>query len=643
MIKKDVREEILHLANLLKKEKEEDLKQYRQQIANTSIAERRKNGVCWYPVSIEKTNFTSTEHLILRVSRNRNHTEQHLFQSGKMINLFTTASDSSDDSENINGVVNQVNDYEMLITLHTDIIPEWTRSGKLGIQLLFDENSYLEMEKSIHQLLHNPSERIIELAHILLSKSEAVFNDCEPVKYSELNENQNLAINNINTARDLAIIHGPPGTGKTTTLLYSIIHTLKSENQVLVCAPSNAAVDLIAEKLIESKVDVIRIGHPARVTKDIMNNTLDAKITLHKQYKELKTLKKNANEYYSLGRKYKRNFGPEEREQRKLLIAEAKQMKAEAKMLSNYIKDDILNKSRVICTTLIGANNPALKNFHFSSVFIDEAAQGLEPACWVPVLKANRVIFAGDHCQLPPTIKSYEAAKAGLNITLFEKAIQRNQVDILLNEQYRMNRDIMEFPSRHFYASKLIANKEVKEWNIFPDDKPVEFIDTAGCGFFEETNPETKSSQNPEEMQLLYKHLQQYLDCARSMKMEDSIANIGIISPYKAQVNLLKENLPDVLATYPEFCNRITVNTIDSFQGQERDIIYISLVRSNENSEIGFLSDIRRMNVAMTRAKKKLVIIGDSGTIGNYPFYSTFLDYINEIDSYHSAFEFLYA
>jgi ATP-dependent RNA/DNA helicase IGHMBP2 len=643
MIKKEIREELEHLIKLLQLEKEADLKQYSQRMTSTSLAERRKNGVCWYPISIEKTNYTSTEHLVLKISRNQNHNGPHLFQSGKMVNFFSNAQGNPEDDGPISGVVNQVNDYDMIITLNADDMPDWAYDGKLGIQLLFDENSYREMEKGLASLLKDTPDRMEELVHIILGQAEPHFSDIEPVHYPELNEGQNLALNQAIAAKDLAIVHGPPGTGKTTTLIQAITHTLKTENQILVCAPSNAAVDLLAEKLGEHQIDVVRIGHPARVTEEIWGKTLDIKITRHKQYKELKSLHKNAHEYFSLGKKYKRNFGPEEREQRKLLLSEAKKIKVEANLLSKYIKEDILNKTRVICSTLVGAMSPVLEGKHFSTVFIDEAAQGLEPACWLPVSKADRVIFAGDHCQLPPTIKSFEAANAGLGVTLFEKAIQRNKAGTLLTTQYRMHKDIMEFPSRHFYGNQLHAHNEVENRSIFPDDQPIEFIDTAGCGFFEQTNPESKSSMNPEEMDILFKHLQAYMDSAIALNIQENIANIGIISPYKAQVNLIQENIKNLWEGYPSFKKKIVVNTIDSFQGQERDIVYISLVRSNEKNEIGFLNDIRRMNVAMTRARKKLVIIGDSATIGSFPFYSDFLDYINEKGAYHSAYELLYS
>ena len=295
----------------------------------------------------------------------------------------------------------------------------------------------------------------------------------------------------------------------------------------------------------------------------------------------------------------------------------------------------------MIASTLVGANNYNLKGMHFHSVFIDEAAQALEPACWIPILKSDRVIFAGDHFQLPPTIKSFDAAVNGLEITLFEKAIKRNKADVMLKEQYRMNENIMNFSNRYFYKDQLQANEQVKYWRIFGDDHPLEFIDTAGTGYFEQIEQETKSSFNKEEANLVFKHLEDYFQLVELHGGQELISNIGIISPYKAQVSLLQDLFDEKYANASEIINKTAINTVDSFQGQERDIIYISMVRSNEKGEIGFLTDTRRMNVAMTRAKKKLVIIGDSATIGNHPFYEKFLDYINEIGAYRSAFEMI--
>ncbi|UII28778.1 AAA domain-containing protein [Fulvivirga maritima] len=631
-----------HLAALLKKEKEEDLLQYKLKMTGTSFNERRKQGVCWYPVFLDRTKFDAGERLVVKVSRPKEHTESHMFSSGKLVSLFSTAGDNSETEETVSGVVNYVNKQEMMITLNHDFAPDWLRDGNLGVQLLFDESSYREMEKVLKYLAKTDSGRINQLKKILLGGSEAGFKKLDQLNSPGLNPSQNDALNLVNRAQDVAIIHGPPGTGKTTTLIEAILQTLKQERQTLVCAPSNAAVDLLVEKLGEHGVNVLRIGHPARVTEETLSKTLDVKVAHHPDYKELKNLKRKAEEYRSLGKKYKRNFGHAERQQRRMLLDEARSLKDDADQLSYYITNDILNKSQVIACTLVGASNNVIKGISFNTVFIDEAAQALEPACWIPIIKAERVIFAGDHQQLPPTIKSFQAAKEGLEVTLFEKAIKNNKADVMLKEQYRMHTDIMNFSSSIFYNNELIANKNVASWTVFEGDLAVEFIDTAGCGYFEQVDPESKSSFNKEEAELLGTHLKQYIEQIEAVGKIDEVESVGVIAPYKAQTGALVDHLLDNKHLPESIIDKTDINTIDSFQGQERDIIYITLVRSNEKGEIGFLSNTRRMNVAMTRARKKLVVIGDSATIGQHEFYAAFLDYVNEIGAYKSAFEYIY-
>ena len=634
--------ELEKLLSLIKEEKDEDLSQYRKKMISNSLIDRRKEGVCWYPVQLERTKFDVGERLLVRVSRNEEHESSHLFQSGKMVSLFSNSGANNEEKTYVTGVVNRVRRNEMMITINAEDFPVWLKDGKLGVQLLFDENTYKEMQKAINLLITSEDKNLIRLKNILLGNAEAEFTEKHPITLPQLNDSQNKALNLIESAQDVAIIHGPPGTGKTTTIIQSVIQTLKHENQILVTAPSNAAVDLLVEKLIENKINVIRIGHPARVTEAVLENTLDSKITHHSNYKELKMIRKQVEEYYKLAKKYKRNFGHAEREQRRELFAEARKQGDAAKQLEYYITNDIISKAQVIAATMTGANNHKIKDLKFKTVFIDEAAQALEPANWIPILKAERVIFAGDHWQLPPTIKSFEAARKGLENTLFEKAIQRNSADQMLQEQYRMNEKIMGFSNQIFYKNELIANKKVANWKIFENDIPIEFIDTAGCGYTEQVDNETKSTFNKDEAYLLYKHFNQYVQSADDIKDIENIKDIAIISPYKAQINFLQETYKDEILVPDDFMKKITVNTIDSFQGQERDLIYISLVRSNDKGKIGFLSDIRRMNVAMTRARKKLVVIGDSSTICRHKFYNQFFDYVNKIGAYRSAFEFIY-
>ena len=636
-----VQAELLRVQQLLYKEKEEDLLQYKSRTAATSYKHRRKTGVCWYPVMLEKSNYDNGERLIVKVSRAKEHVQSDAFQSGKLVSLFSAHKNTGEELNEVSGVVNNVKECEMFITLNCDELPLWIHDGVLGVQLLFDENSYKEMEFALRQVLKNEDKRLERLSNVILGELAADFDlNHSSVELEALNSTQNMALNKVLSSKDVAIIHGPPGTGKTTTIVQCIKEVVKTEAQVLVCAPSNAAVDLLVEKLNANDIKAIRLGHPARVTEEALGFTLDAKVAQHKDFKTLKQLRKKAEEYFTLGGKWKRNFGRDEREQRGMLLSEARKLKKDAEHLSDFISGDIIEKCQVIACTLVGSSSRKLKGKKFETVFIDEAGQSLEPASWIPILKANRVIFAGDHQQLPPTVKSYQAGKEGLKVTLFEKAIARNQASTMLIEQYRMHEQIMQFSSEKFYKGALIANKNVKNHLIFEGDKPVEFIDTAGTGFNESVDPDSRSTYNKEEAQLAIKHLETYFKDLAINEIEATFS-IGIISPYRAQIEVLS----DLLLTSeisPAIVSKIKINTIDSFQGQERDIIYISLVRSNDKGEIGFLSDERRMNVAMTRARKKLVMVGDSATVCRHKLYEELLDYVNEIGAYRSAFELMY-
>lgn len=636
---KEVNDELMRLQELLALEKKSDLAMYQKKMAGNSFKEKREMGVLWYPLDVEKFWFDAGERLLVKVLRSPEHQQNHSFQSGKSIRFFCN-SEKEDHQEVVNGVINQVKGNSMVITLSCDDAPKWIERGGIGAELQFDENTYREMEFTLKKLIANENPRVEDLKEKLLGYRSLEFKSIEEFQISRLNESQNEALSLVRSAQDIAIIHGPPGTGKTTTIIEAIHQTLKSETQILVCAPSNAAVDLLVEKLLEKEISVIRIGHPARVTEDILNQTLDAKIATHPDFKLLKDLKKKSEEYFQMSGKWKRNFGSAEREQRKMILNEARQLKLEAKKLSNYITNDVLLKTRVVACTLVGANHSKLKGMHFSSAFIDEAGQALEPANWIPVLKADRIIFAGDHQQLPPTVKSIEASKLGLNHTLFEKCIQRESGSVMLREQYRMNEKIMKFSSSYFYKDLLFANAKVASQKLFESDEVVEFIDTAGTGYFESVHRETKSSFNQEEAKLLVQHLKRYVAQLDAVKAAN--ISIGIISPYKAQVECIKGVLFDSEIS-DELKKQITINTVDSFQGQEKDVIYLSLVRSNDEGVIGFLSDERRMNVAITRAKFKLVVFGDSGTIAaKSKFYNKFIDYVQSINAYKSAFELMY-
>jgi ATP-dependent RNA/DNA helicase IGHMBP2 len=644
-----ISEQLYTTLELLRKERQADLEQYRQKIQLVPLNRKTKEGKCWYPIKLRRNYIGTGERLNIEVERTQQLDQPHVFQSGKMVSLFSNARNAPDKNY-VGGVINYVRDNTMVITLNADDLPDWIDDPLLGIDLMFDEMAYREMEYTMKEVIKASHNRLAELRDILLGLKSPVTSHQLPVTgnwqpATNLNSSQCKALDKILNAQEVAIIHGPPGTGKTTTLVHAIKATVSTEKQVLVCAPSNAAVDLLADKLSDLGLRVLRIGHPARVTEQTLSKTLDARIAMHEHYKELRMLRKKMEQLREMAFKYKRNFGYEERQQRKQLMQESKAMKADADVLEFYIINDLLQNSDVITCTLVGASHNTLRGKRFKTVFIDEAAQALEPACWIPILKAERIVFAGDHCQLPPTIKSIEAAREGLAQTLFEKCIQRQpQTASMLQVQYRMHEDIMRFPSHYFYHNELIADETVRTHTLSMKNSegvethlpPVDFIDTAGCGFNEAQDPETLSRYNHEEASLLVRHLEKLL----GPNTTEWKYSIGIITPYSSQVEQLRKlaEASEILSSLSQF---ITINTVDAFQGQERDIIAISFVRSNEKSEVGFLADIRRTNVAITRARKKLIMVGDSATLGTHPFYIDLLEYVQQKGFYDSAWNHL--
>ena len=635
---------LAELRKLLKIERDEDFEQYKQHFARNNINYRREKGVTWYPVIITNTEIGLGEYLTIDVERTTNHNEPHQFSGGKNAALF---SNHHPDAKHLNGTIKVVNPNKLRISLSVDELPDWCDDGKLGINLLFDETSYKEMDIALEKVINANNTRLAHLRDVLYGIKLPAFEPIdESLQITGLNQSQNNAVKKILAAKDIAIIHGPPGTGKTTTLVQAIRQTLKWEKQILVCSPSNTAVDLLTEKLHREGINVLRLGNPARISEEVMMNTLDAKIAAHASYKDLKNYRKMADEYFRMAGKYKRTFGKEEREQRQLFYNEARKILSEARVLEDYILYEQFDKAQVIACTPVVSASRIMRDKQFTSVFIDEAAQALEPLCWIPISRSNRVIFAGDHFQLPPTVKSKRAEDGGLKETLFERCMTIDTASVMLNTQYRMHEKIMNFSNRQFYKNNLLADTSVKDTVLSYDkddyllSSPFDFLDTAGCGFNEITNPESLSTANPEEATLLINHLKLVLEQFERNNKFGKIITIGIISPYKEQVQHLTNKVAED-EFLKDYASQIAIKTIDGFQGQERDIIYISLVRSNDIMEIGFLADTRRMNVALTRAKKKLVVIGDSATLGNHPFYKNFLDYADEVKAYKSAWEFL--
>lgn len=626
------------LLDLLRTEREEDRQLYLKLKQTTSVAQRRANGLTWYPIAIRDKEMSRGDYLTVEVERTTHHDLIHQLRFGMPAVLF-----SNHDAENnkVEGTITFVNGNRLKITLRTDELPDWASDGKLGIDLLFDENSYDEMQNAC-KLASAVAEKTAEgrLVQILTGNKAPSF---EPIHGWEpgrgLNTSQQAAVTKILEANDLAIVHGPPGTGKTTTLVQAIKAMIKRDNkQILVVAPSNTAVDLLSEKLSDEGLNVLRVGNPARVSERLLSLTLDYKMAGHSHTKEIKRLKKQAAAFLDMAHKYKRHFGKAEREQRKALFTEARNIMKAVDNSEQYIINDLVAKAQVITATLVGANHYTVRNLKFNTVVIDEAGQALEPACWIPILKAQKVVLAGDHCQLPPTVKSAEAAKNGLATTLLEKCVKLHpEAVVLLEEQYRMNEMIMGYSSSTFYDDRLKAHASVARHVLFNNDNPLLFVDTAGCGFDEKT--EQTSTYNPEEAAFLFRHLTQLVSALDSHYKPDNFPSIAIISPYKQQIDTLKEHFQSSPALQA-YEHKIAINTIDSFQGQERDIVYISMTRSNPDSRIGFLSDIRRMNVAMTRARKKLVIIGDSATLSQFDFYSNFISWAQDRNAYQSAWEF---
>jgi superfamily I DNA and/or RNA helicase len=622
------------LLDLLSKEKNEDQNSHIKLTENTSAADRRSQGLAWYPIAIKGTEPGRGDYISIEVERTTHKDMTHQFRFGVPAALFSNHDPQKD---RVEGIITYQNNDRLKITLYTDELPDWSRDGKLGIDLLFDNNSYDEMQNALKRssaLSKKPQEG--RLVNILTGEKSPAFDDIAPISIPRLNTSQMAAVQKIVSAQDLAVVHGPPGTGKTTTIVQAIKALINhNKKQILVVAPSNTAVDLLTEKLTEEGLNVLRIGNPARVSEKLFSLTLDSKMAEHQDNKEVRKLKKQAGAFKDMAHKYKRNFGKAERDQRKALFQEAHRIMKDVAATEQHIIDDLINKAQVITATLVGADHYTIRDVKFDTVVIDEAGQALEPACWIPILKAQKVILAGDHCQLPPTIKSAEAAREGLSTTLLEKcAALHPEAVVLLDEQYRMNEAIMGFSSGIFYQNKLKAHVSVAKQLLFADDMPISFIDTAGCSF--EEQQEGTSLANPEEAAFLFKHLTKLVT---GLSKSENFPTIAVISPYKEQIRLLKEqlaNTPDLLA----YNSYISVNTIDSFQGQERDVVYISMTRSNNEGEIGFLSDIRRMNVALTRARKKLVVIGDSSTLSRLPFYADFITYTERLNAYESAWAY---
>ncbi|MFY8125083.1 MAG: AAA domain-containing protein [Hydrogenophaga sp.] len=650
-------------------EQKEDQAQFKLKNASASIKERRRRGLTWYPVTITQEDIGFGGKVVLELERPAHRQDLHLFQVGKNACVFSNAPGySGPDRPVLSGVVTSVRRNKLVLATTKEELPDWVKNGNtlngstlngstLGIDLTFDEVSYREMHQAMNDVIGAHGNRLAELRDVLLGVRQATYREpkADDLFYpSALNDSQLVAVRHVISAQDVAIIHGPPGTGKTTTLVQAILETIRRERRVLVCAPSNTAVDLLTEKLAERGVNVIRMGNPSRVSDLLLKHTLDAGVMAHPSYAKMHAMRQTAEQHRDtaseLAKEGVRNFGFEGRQHRQQLREEARTLRQAADDLERFMTEDVLESVQVITCTLVGASHRHMRHLSFETVFIDEAAQALEPGCWIPIAKGQRLVLAGDHHQLPPTVKSEQAAREGLRETLFEKCIQRQpNTARMLKVQYRMHEQIMGFSSEKFYGGQLVPHASVRHAGLeaydlrFAPDLPVEFIDTAGCAYQEVAIPESRSTANPEEAHLLLERLAQLLapyDAAEHDEQQHTPLSIGVIAPYRAQINYLKDAIED-----SEVLNglllqrRLSVGTVDSFQGQERDIIAITLTRSNPQGEIGFLSDIRRMNVGMTRARRKLLLVGDSSTLCRHPFFGELLAYVKGVGGYRTAHE----
>lgn len=647
-----VEHELRHVRALMQLEQKEDQAQFKLRNTSASIKERRKRGFTWYPITITKEDIGFGGKVVLEIERPANRQELHLFQVGKNGSLFSDApAHSSSERLTLNGVITSVRRNKLLLATTREELPDWVfDGGKLGIDLTFDEVSYREMNNALSEVTGAYGNRLAELRDILLGARQASFRaqKVDDLIYPNLlNDSQLTALRHVITAQDVAIIHGPPGTGKTTTLVQAILETVRRERRVLVCAPSNTAVDLLTEKLAERGVNVIRLGNPSRVSDLLLKHTLDARLMDHPSYSKMRAMRQTADQYRETANQRTRRFGYEEQQQRWQLKDEARMLFQAADELERVMTEDVIDSVQIVTCTLVGASNRNIRHLSFETVFIDEAAQALEPGCWIPIAKGQRIILTGDHHQLPPTVKSEQAAREGLRETLFEKCIKRQpETARMLTVQYRMHEQIMGFSSERFYKGQLVAHHSVRHAGLeaydpcFAPDLPVEFLDTTGCDFLEVTLPESRSTANPEEAHLLLARLTQLLAPYHPTEHAHKPLTIGVIAPYRAQINYLMDAIEENDALNDLLLRRVlSVGTVDSFQGQERDIIAISLTRSNPYGEIGFLSDIRRMNVGMTRARRKLLLVGDASTLSINPFFVDLLNYIQRIGGYRQAKE----
>ncbi len=639
---------------LLHREFDYEKEQFRQQMEATSIGRKIRRGLCWYPLRVGRSYYNSLEELVVEVSRTEGLDEEHNFEPGKPVCFFSEEASGTLHYMKFNAQVSYVEDDRMVVSLPSaDALLQVQNADRLGVQLALDETTYRLMFAAMDQVMSAKGNRLAELRDICHTKAPTHKFTFLPQRFPWLNPSQEQAVNEVLWAKDVAVVHGPPGTGKTTTLVEAIYETLHRETQVLVCAQSNMAVDWIAEKLCDRGVNVLRIGNPTRVTDRMLGQTYERRFESHPQYTQLWSIRKAIRDLYA-----QRKHGGGESFQQKV-----SRLKERATELEYSIREQLFGEARVIACTLTGTANRLLLGRRFGTLFIDEAAQALEAACWIAIPKADRVILAGDHRQLGPTLKS-GGGQGPSPVTLMEHIVENQPRCVtLLRRQYRMCDAIMQFPNREFYDGLLESDPSVKYRGILDWDTAMEWISPSqdqssppqqplvgrqksskdggtegqsedpGEALWGEVGGLSESYSNPLEAELTVRVLQQYFEKIGRDRILHERIDVGLISPYRGQVRLLRQLIKRNAFLKP-LRGLISVNTVDGFQGQERDVIVISMVRSNEEGQVGFLRDLRRMNVAITRARMKLIIIGDDQTLCRHPFYRKLKKYIDSLDDY---------
>lgn len=646
---------LLQQRTLLQLEYYTEKEAFRKLTEQMGMQRKVKRGDAWFPLQVGKSFYNSLNQTAIEVFRTSDQDIEHNFEFGRPVMFFRSEGSEELKYFSFTGTVSYVDGDRMVVTVpdSAPLLELQQSTDPIGVQLSFDETSYKLMFEALDRVMKAKNNRLAYLRDLFYSHQKAGRFSFEPMKFPWLNPTQERAVNEVLWAKDVAIVHGPPGTGKTITLVEAINETLMRESQVLVCAQSNMAVDWISEKLVDRGINVLRIGNPTRVNDKMLGFTYERRFESHPDYPQLWAIRKAIRELRKNRKKGSENYHQK-----------MDRLKSRAAEIEIRINAELFGEARVIACTLVGSAHRLLEGMKFGTLFIDEAAQALEAACWIPMRRASRVILAGDHCQLPPTIKSIAALRAGLGKTLMERiAENKPEVVTLLKIQYRMNDEIMRFSSDWFYGGEVESAPQIKYRSVLDYDHPITWIDTSNeenqitiegedapedsastassvsaanqnsdLNFKEQFVGESFGRINKAEAELTLLTLAEYFTKIGKQRVLEESIDVGIISPYRAQVQYLKK-LIKKYEFFKPYRRLISVNTVDGFQGQERDVILISLVRSNDEGQIGFLKDLRRMNVAMTRARMKLFILGNKDTMTKHPFYKKLWKYVEAINN----------